>query len=97
MKTLRVSFLIVTSAWTALACAADSTERTYADPACSARDVSPERCVLQNGNPRRIVVGSQNAAAASARSGTPTAAAPAAPNTGTSSGQGAASATGGLK
>jgi hypothetical protein len=82
MRTLCLVFVVITNVWTALACAADSSERTYADPACSARDASPERCVLQDGNPRRIVVGAQNAPSADARGATPTTAAPAAANTG---------------
>jgi len=29
--------------------AADSSARTYADPACSARDANPEKCVINDG------------------------------------------------
>ena len=75
MKTLRLMFMIVTVFWAAAAGAADSTERTYADPACSARDVNPERCVLQDG-PRRNAVATQNPAAVPARSAAPANAAP---------------------
>jgi hypothetical protein len=82
MRMLFLVLVVITNVWTALACAADSSERTYADPACSERDARPERCVLQDGNPRRIVVGAQNAPSADARGATPTTAAPAAANNG---------------
>jgi hypothetical protein len=95
MKTLCLVLVAVTNVWTALACAAESSERTYADPACSARDVSPERCVLHDGNARRIVVGAQNAPSADARGATPTTAGPAASNTG--AGQAGISAAGARK
>ncbi|MGZ5163634.1 MAG: hypothetical protein ACXWIT_24345 [Burkholderiales bacterium] len=95
MRTLCLVLVVVTNVWTALACAAESTERTYADPACSARDVSPERCVLQDGNARRIVVGAQNAPSADARGATPTTAGPAASSTG--AGQAATSTAGARK
>jgi hypothetical protein len=36
--------------------AAESTDRTYADPACSARDANPERCVINDGAPVRLGV-----------------------------------------
>ncbi|MGZ5171669.1 MAG: hypothetical protein ACXWCY_29980 [Burkholderiales bacterium] len=94
MRTLCLVLVVVTNVWTALACAAESTERN-ADPACSARDVSPERCVLQDGNARRIVVGAQNAPSADARGATPTTAGPAASNTG--AGQAATSTAGARK
>jgi hypothetical protein len=32
--------------------AADSTARTYPDPACSSRTANPENCVVQDGPPR---------------------------------------------
>jgi hypothetical protein len=31
--------------------------RTYPDPACAARDVDPEKCVIDNGDPRRVAGG----------------------------------------
>ena len=39
---------------TASAVAADSTQRTYADPACSERNADPEKCVLATGPARSV-------------------------------------------
>jgi hypothetical protein len=39
---------------TAPAAAADSTQRTYADPACSERNADPDKCVLATGPARSV-------------------------------------------
>ncbi|HEY0336582.1 MAG TPA: hypothetical protein VGC70_04520 [Burkholderiales bacterium] len=62
----QVLLVVVTTTWCALASAADTNERTYADPACSERDAKPEKCVLQDGPPRRVVAGTRNAIAGEA-------------------------------
>jgi hypothetical protein len=54
---------VATMVWCASASAADKSERTYADPACSARDAKPERCVIHDGPPRRVVAGTRNSTA----------------------------------
>ena len=36
--------------------AADTSERTYADPACSSRTANPDDCILSNGAPRLAIV-----------------------------------------
>jgi hypothetical protein len=74
MRTHALLLLVSTTVWSAFAPAADTSERTYADPACSARDVKPERCVLQDGPPKRVVVGARNATGADAGTANPNAA-----------------------
>jgi hypothetical protein len=93
---LSVSLAMV---WSALAWAADSTERTYADPACSARDANPERCVLKDGNPHRVVAGTRGAAATESRgvSAAPAGSATNAASAAAGSGQVSPSAAGGKK
>jgi hypothetical protein len=88
--------LVVTTVWCASASAADTSERTYADPACSARDAKPERCVLQDGPPRRVVAGTRNATASEAGGASPNAAF-AGSTAGTATGQTGQSTVGGRK
>jgi len=74
MRTHALLVLVITTVWSAFASAADTSERTYADPACSARDAKPERCVLQDGPPKRVVVGARNATGADSGAASPNAA-----------------------
>ena len=53
MKIRVLLLFLVTGIWSAAGGAADSGERTYADPACSARDANPEKCFVKDGAPRR--------------------------------------------
>jgi hypothetical protein len=87
---------VATMVWCASASAADTSERTYADPACSARDAKPERCVIQDGPPRRVVAGARNAAAGEAGVANPNAAS-AGSTAGTATGQTGQSTVGGRK
>ena len=86
---------VATMVWCASASAADTSERTYADPACSARDAKPERCVIQDGPPRRVVAGSRNATASEAVAATGPNAASAGSTAGTATGQTGQSTVGG--
>ena len=54
MNVPKVAFALLFAAGSVCAYAADSGDRTYADPACSARDVNPERCVINDGAPVRL-------------------------------------------
>jgi hypothetical protein len=86
MRTHAFLVLVITMLWSAFAPAADTSERTYADPACSARDAKPERCVLQDGPPKRVVVGARNATGNDAGAASPNAAS-AGSSSGTATGQ----------
>jgi hypothetical protein len=83
----QVLLVVVTTTWCVLASAADTNERTYANPACSERDAKPEKCVLQDGPPRRVVAGTRNATAGEAAAVTGPNAASAGSTTGTATGQ----------
>jgi hypothetical protein len=45
----------------AAAYAADPTERTYANPACSSRTANPNDCIVPDGSPRVAIVGEKRA------------------------------------
>ena len=90
----QVLLVVVMTTGCALASAADTTERTYADPACSERDAKPEKCVLQDGPPRRVVAGTRNATAGEGGVAIPNAAS-AGSTAGTGTGQAGQSTIGG--
>jgi hypothetical protein len=97
MRIHALPVLVVTTVWSAFASAADTSERTYADPACSARDAKPERCVLQDGPPKRVVAGARNARGGDVGAASPNAASAGATG-GTATGQTApGTVTGGRK
>jgi hypothetical protein len=70
--------------------AADSTARTYADPACSSRTANPENCLIQDGPPRQGTIPAQKPVASPPQStpqtGSSFSASPAAPTTPASGG-----------
>lgn len=45
----------VMSVWSVTAGSAETGGRTYGDPACSARNADPEKCILQDGPPRPAI------------------------------------------
>lgn len=49
--------LLALGAWSFGIFAAETGERTYADPACSERDADPEKCVIVDVPPTRAGVG----------------------------------------
>jgi hypothetical protein len=44
--------VLMSIVWCAPAFGANPGERTYADPACSARDIDPQKCIIQDGPAR---------------------------------------------